>query len=368
VPATVNALYRSGLEVSVLGLWDSALEEMATPYEGSSIHAVGSWPTPGLGVAPTLDRTLEDFDPDIVHLHGLWLYPSIATLRWRRRTGKPTVISPHGMLDQWALANSSWKKRLALASFERANLNCAACLHALNLSELESFRALGLRNPVAVIPNGVELSDLAGVGSDYGPLKADERRVLLFLGRIHPKKGLEETIAGWSEACSLAPSIAKGWVLAIAGWDDGGHLRHLRRQVADLGLEDNVHFLGPVFGQDKADLLRRADAFILASYSEGLPMSVLEAWSFSLPVFMTKACNIPEGFETGSAAEISTNPGSIAETMVHNLGTENFDKMGLAGQDLVKRRFTWDRVAQDLIAVYLWLVGQGDRPDCVDLA
>lgn len=168
---------------------------------------------PGLRLAPALDRVLASRELDVLHQHGLWQYPSIAASRWRKRTGRPVVISPHGMLDPRALNNSSWKKRLARVLFEDRNLSGAACLHALNHEELRAFRDLGLRNPVAVVPTGVYLRSAEGPPPDPDFLSVDHRKALLFLGRIHPKKGLAETLMAWARARVLNAQLTKDWVL-----------------------------------------------------------------------------------------------------------------------------------------------------------
>lgn len=368
MPATVNALGRLGLDVRVLGIEDDALNPGSLPYEQATVSAVGSWPTPALRLAPALDMALSGHPTDILHLQGLWLYPSIATLRWRHRTRKPVVISPHGMLDPWALRNSAWKKRLALGLFERRNLEGAACIHALNQAEMSAVRALGLKKPVAVIPNGVDLPD--GPHDPEPPvcLGGEERRVLLFLGRMHPKKGLSETVAAWAEVRRQHPSFDRDWVLVFAGWDDGGHVEILEQQVADLDLAGSVRFVGPVFGPEKSRLLARADAFILASHSEGQPMAVLEAWAHGVPVLMTRTCNLPEGFEANAAVEIPTDPGAMAPILAGALRDPALAQLGAAGRVLVAERFAWSGVAREFAAVYAWVAGRGPQPDCVELA
>ena len=150
---------------------------------------------------------------------------------------------------------------------------------------------------------------------------------MLFLGRIHPKKGVAELIRAWALLRRSDPSLALGWRLIVAGWDDGGHLPGLRTLVAELGLVDHVLFIGSVFGADKEAWFRSAKAFILPSYSEGLPMAVLEAWSYELPVFMTGACNLPEGFEEGAAIEVSTDPNQLANALGVDLGSGNLAAM-----------------------------------------
>jgi len=294
------------------------------------------------------------------------------------------------MLDQWSLANSRRKKRIASYLFENRNLRGAACLHALSQSEAESMRAYGLRNSIAVIPNGVELP-VANHQALISHQSQSEKRILLFLGRLHPKKGLMNALKAWKHALhstsSIQNSTSHEWQFVVAGWDQGGHEADLKRLCNELGLEyaetpasdflthnqepitknPSVVFVGPTFGEQKNQLLRRASAFILPSFSEGLPMSVLEAWSYYLPVLMTDYCNLPEGFSADAALRIGTDVTSIAEGMCHLLRSPISDlrSLGANGRGLVERQFTWQQVATQMKAVYDWVLGGRQKPDCV---
>jgi len=365
VPAGVNAVTRHGVKAHVFGLEDADLDLASLPYDRATVRAVRAWPMPGLRLAPALDLALADVDADVLHLQGLWLYPSIATLRWRARTGGPVVISPHGMLDPWALRHSAWKKRLALALFERRNLSGAACLHALAEGELTALRAMGLDAPVALIPNGVDLPAPHPRPARPFCLDGDARRILLFLGRIHPKKGIAEALRAWALVLQGSPALRRDWVFVITGWDDGGHVERLLRLSTELGIDASVRFTGPIFGAEKSALFQAANAFILPSHSEGLPMAVLEAWSHGCPVLMTQACNLPEGFAAGAAVEITTDPAAMAPVLAASLADQDLSRLGAAGRSLVAERFSWDRVGRDLADVYTWLAGNGPRPDCV---
>lgn len=367
IPAGVNSITKLGIEAHIFGLRDANFDAMKLPYDHAAVHAIPAWGFPGMRLAPALDRALAGVDVDVLHLQGLWLYPSIAALRWRARTDRPVMISPHGMLDAWALRNSAWKKRLALAMFERRNLSGAACIHALSDAELNSIRALRLNVPVAVIPNGVDLPPADVQHARPSCLDGDQRNILLFLGRIHPKKGVGETLRAWAQVLKIAPTVRGDWVFVIAGWDDGGHVNGLRRLSNELGLEGSVRFVGPVFGEQKAELLHAASGFVLASHSEGLPVAVLEAWAHECPVFMTPACNLPEGFAAGAAIEIPTEPQAMASILAGSLVDPNLHCLGRAGRALVTEQFSWQRVGCDLAAVYMWLAGHGPKPECVQI-
>lgn len=291
------ALLRRQVDVRVLALLDRFTNQDLVDWLPLIPKTYEAMPPQKLGYSRGLRRALEKAEQSIVHQHGIWQLFSRNVWAWGKRTGRPVVISPHGSLDPWALRNSAWKKRIAMASYERRNFEAASCIHALNASEAASIRAVGFLNPVSIIPNGVELPADNQALSRPAFLNGDDRKLLLFLGRIHPKKGIVETLDAWSRVLHARPATGRDWTLVIAGWDDGNHMARVEACAASLGLHGHVHFPGPLFGADKQAALMHASAFVLASYSEGLPMAVLEAWAHRTPVFMTAACNLPEGFQ-----------------------------------------------------------------------
>jgi glycosyltransferase involved in cell wall biosynthesis len=348
------ALAIAGLDPTVVGLADRRVEAVPilprVPLRCCTVRGPDAF-----GYAPRLEAILADSRPDLVHAHGLWMYPSWASLRWSRRAAGAVMISPHGMLDPWALRRRAWKKRIVALLFERRHLGAAACLHALTPAEAATIRACGLRNPVAVVPNGVELAPLRGARPD-GP------RTLLFLGRLDPKKGLETLLQAWAEVAA-----GDGWRLVIAGWGTPAYERRLHALAGDLGLDRNVVFAGPLHGTARDACFAGADAFVLPSLSEGLPMAVLEAWSHGLPVLMTRQCNLPEGFAAGAALPVEPTPGSLAVALREMVArpAPELAAMGMAGRRLVEARFTWPRIAAEMRAVYAWMLGGGTPPASV---
>jgi len=235
--------------------------------------------------------------------------------------------------------------------------------------EYRAVRGYGLDTPVCIVPNGVSLPDEEpSSGPPWSSAIPNDSKVLLFLGRIHPKKGLRELLEAWGWVQNRQAGGGK-WRLAIIGWDDGGHQPELETYVAEQGLGSSVFFLGPKFGTEKAAAFHHADAFILPSYSEGLPMAVLEAWSYGLPVVMTPDCNIPEGFEEEAALKIDPAPSSIEggldQLFAHSEG--QLAEMGERGRALVEQKFTWDAVAEQMYDVYRWMLGEEETPSCVRL-
>ena len=323
--------------------------------------AIRTFPVRGpriFGYASGLASAVEKSNADILHIHSIWMYPSVVARHWAGET-RPYIVSPHGLLKPWALRNSRWKKRIAGLLYEKAHLRHAACLHALNAAEAESFREYGLKNPICVIPNGTVLrNDIARTQSPQG-------RSLLYLGRIHPSKGLRSLIEAWSVVRNDV--AAAGWRLTIAGWDQNHHRAELARLAEQLEVRSSIDFLGPQFDADKDRCLAKASAFILPSESEGQPISILEAWSWGLPVLMTRECNLPDGAEIGAAILMDPDARSIAAAMrqLFSMTDREREAMGHSGRCLVEERYQWQRIGRAMTEVYDWILGCGPKPDCV---
>jgi len=302
------------------------------------------------GFSFDLLNILERERPDLVHLHGLWTYGTIAAQIWKRRTGNPVVVSPHGMADRWALRQGALKKWIAGAVYEWANLRNASCIHALTEGEVKALNDLGFRDHVVKIPNGVDLAKTI----DW---PESSRKILLYLGRLHPKKGIAQALIAWS-LFQNKPDIDPGrWQLVIAGWDEAGHLDELYEIVRKYDLEEHVKFVGPAFGATKESLYASADAMILASHSEGLPMTVLEAWAFGKPAFITEQCNLPEGFRAGAAFKITTDPNNIAAVLTSVLPDRaRVISAGRAARALAESSFNWIKISDTWFSLYSSLV------------
>jgi poly(glycerol-phosphate) alpha-glucosyltransferase len=308
-------------------------------------------------------------------------------------------------LDTWALQNSRWKKKIASLLFKTKQLKQATCFRALCQAEADAIRAYGLKQRIEVVPNGVDLPENLttiehlgrcekeqpkvgpkgeGVGSTESKdtENTERKKKLLFLGRIHPKKGLVGMLKTWAQIQNPKSGIqnSREWQLVIAGWDQGGHEGELIELCSELGLSvvqrskhvpcsataqevegADVVFYGPAFGGEKDQLLRGADAFVLPSFSEGLPMSVLEAWAYGLPVVMTPECNLPEGFATQAALEIRNGEMGNAKWdglwALLDMSDSDRIEMGGRGRRLVEQKFTWPKVASQMKALYEEILG-----------
>lgn len=361
-----RALLAAVADVRVIGLRDTQWRLESANWNGAPASALTVRGPPAFGYAPAALSLMRDMDASIVHTHGLWTYPSRAVSLWASRTRRPYMVSPHGMLDAWAMRHARWKKAIAARLYENAHLRGASCLHALCEAEAASIRSLGFTNPIAIIPNGVTLPSLTDppTPAPWSTRTPAGARIMLFLGRLHPKKNLTALIDAWP-ACTATDK----WHLVIAGWDQGGYSRTLAHAIEQRRLTERIHLVGPLFGDAKDAALRHAHAFVLPSLSEGLPMAVLEAWSYGLPVLKTDACNLREGFEASAAERLSLNPAQMAQDLAHFLNRDpaELHSMGHSGRALVEQKFSWSAAAEKFLAVYEWLVNGTARPAIVDV-
>jgi glycosyltransferase involved in cell wall biosynthesis len=315
----------------------------------------------GLALGLPLKFELSQFGavsrPTLIHSHGVWQPANHWVARAAGRWQVPLIIQPRGMLEPWALGQKAFKKRVALALFQQADLDSARVFVATSEMEAENLRRLGLRQPVVIIPNGVDLAiDPSMVGDNH--LDPNRERIVLFLSRVHPKKGLLELVTAWN---CLAPS---GWRLRIAGPDDDGHWNQVESRVRKLGLGSSVEYLGPVDGTQKTALYQQADLFILPTFSENFGIVVAEAMAQGLPVITTRGAPWSE-LETqrcGWWIDTGVEPITRALQTAMLLSDDERRAMGQRGRKYVQQ-FDWNRIATKTLALYLWLVGQASKPE-----
>ncbi|GAA5511086.1 glycosyltransferase [Novipirellula caenicola] len=374
--ALARELSQRGCSVRAFGAHDGQSNSDAKSWEPVKPCTFPYYGDNSYRYSPQLKRAFMVESFEICHLHSLWSFTSSIASKWANETGQPLLVSPNGMLDPWALKNSAWKKKLISALIEKKMLSRAACLQANTNKDVADYRNFGLTNPIATIPNGVYVPELGELPPLQERFCLSERKRVVYLGRIHRKKGLANMIHAWSR--SRDDAEAYGWQFVIAGRDEGGHLSELKQicREHDLrvgeGLVDEqaeVLFNGPTYGKEKFDLLTQTHLFVLPSFSEGLPMAVLEAWAHQTPVMMTPECNLGIGFEVGAAVSIAPNPESIQEGLrsVFNRSSDELSTMGRFGYDLVNSQFVWASVAQQMHKLYEWMLGGGACPDFVTL-
>ena len=336
-------LHEVGAEVTVVALEDTYSEADRHLLEPIPLRTAAVAGPRIYGYAPSLLDELLRSEADILHLHGIWMYPSRAATQWARRTARPYLISPHGMLDPWITGRGRGKKALARLGYERASWRRADAFHALTHDEAADIRREAGERRVIVIPNAGPPA-LAEVSADRGPR-------VLYIGRIHSKKNIDALIEAWTAA-----QVPEGAELTIAGWGNPGDVTaleaRLRRGPA------SVRFVGPVHGAAKQALLESARFVVLPSHSEGLPMTILEAWAAGTPTIMTAACHLPEGFAAGAALECGTEPASVAGALGRALALDESDWQAMSEASLALARgpFSATEVRRQWVAAYRDLV------------
>lgn len=317
-----------------------------------------------LRASPKLKRALttDASAGTILHTHGLWLMPNVypAWVKKRSRGLVTLVHSPRGMLGHAALKISVWKKRPFWWLMQHSALEAADCLHATALSEYEEIRAAGLRNPVAIIPNGVDLPDF----SDF-PRRCTSERTVLSLGRIHPKKGLDRLVRAWAQVEQDCPS----WHLRVVGPAELQHDKELLAIARSLGLQ-RVSIEGPIYGaEEKLAAYRSADLFVLPTLNENFAMTVAEALAAEVPVISTKGAPWAdlESERCGWWIDHGVEPLAAALRTAMSLSSQERRSMGGRGRAWMERDFGWDSIAQDMLEVYRWLKVGGASPATVRL-
>jgi glycosyltransferase involved in cell wall biosynthesis len=290
-------------------------------------------------------------DSDVLHGHGLYVGTNFLFGGEARRQRKALVYHVHGMFEPYILNRSRWKKRLVHWLFENRNIRDVRFWRALTTTEAGQIAATGARQPIAVIPNGLDVADFTrpadldrAIRTPLVERLSKRSRRLLFLGRIHPKKGLMLLLPAWAKV------QAADWELVIAGPDEGGHLQEVRARAAELGIADRVIFTGLMQGEGKVRLLHTADLFVLPSFSEGLPMGVLEALACGVPVVATRESNVGDLMSDGAGWECSAAVDSLAEALGQALAATESERAerGSTGRRTIEARYGWPSVVKEL--------------------
>ncbi len=357
VPRLCEALIATGVDTQLVAL-DWAPIPVSPPY--LKTFPLGLGPR-RLGASPEMRRWLKaeaaSGRVDILHNHGLWMMPNVYPGWVRRGAHCKLLVSPRGTLSDWAMGLNAFQKKIFWRFLQAQTLQRADCFHATAESEFQDIRRQGFKQPVCILPNGIGVPTLAAK-----PI--DGRRQLLFLGRIHPIKGIENLLRAWQ---AVEPRFTD-WDLLIAGPNNGGHLAEMQALAAQLRLE-RVAFSGPLYGEEKLRAYRAADLFVLPTHSENFGMTVAEALAAGTPAIVTQGAPWG-GLEKHGAGwwiEIGVDP--LVACLEQALATpsEHLAEMGRAGREWMLRDFSWEQIGTQLAVVYGWLLEGGETPPCVRL-
>ncbi|XAM00177.1 glycosyltransferase [Phycisphaeraceae bacterium D3-23] len=361
----------NGIDIAVSGMTDQYTVEDAKAYS-DRLHIITRKPTLPIqaGYSHGLNMRLSALahNYDLIHVHGLRTLLNMHARRLSKHYDRPLIISPHGQLYPQVLAQNQMRKAAMAKLFVDANLDAASCIHTTSMAEAEHVRAYGLTVPIAVVPIGVNLDTFdcdaeaarPRVQAKY-PCPGKQHRVL-FLSLLHAKKGLSRLAQVWSVLAEQHPD----WQLMIAG-PDAGYEAQARADFERSGRSDSVTWTGPVYGQEKADLLTGCDLLVLPSDWENFGIVVIEALAAGTPVIATKGApweQLPErhcGWWVD--AEVEPIRRAMAEAM--SLGDEDRRAMGQRGRALVEEQYTWDRCADQMLELYKAAITKGPWPDFV---
>jgi glycosyltransferase involved in cell wall biosynthesis len=293
---------------------------------------------------------------DLVHLHGMWSpFLAIGALVAHRR-GLPLVISPHGCIEPWALAYKRHKKWIALKTYQGAVMRSASLFVATSDQEADSIRQSGFRQPVAIIPNGVD------VGAPPARNAHGELKTILFLSRIHPKKGLLDLVEAW--AIVRRP----GWRIVIAGGDEQGYRAKMENLIGARGLEFDFEFVGFVDGARKQACFDTADVFVLPTYSENFGIAVAEALASELPVITTTGAPWRDLVEHHCGWWVKPGVQGVSNALIEAMecDPDELKQMGQRGRQLVIEKYSWAKIGAAALEVSEWLLDSSrPKPEAV---
>jgi glycosyltransferase involved in cell wall biosynthesis len=358
-----NHLAARGIDVAVMtpsaaadaARWPLHPRVTARECRSTGPRAV-TWRLGPLTDAPAILRSLMPID--VAHIHGLWRMPYLQIARTARASGMPVIVSVHGMLHPAALAQRSLAKRLFRWLIQDPLLlDGAKCLHATAVDEADFIRQAGYRGPIAIVPWGIEPPPAAPVLT-----KADAPR-LVYLGRLHPSKGIETLLAAWARVAVQFPA----WRLILAGYDDRGYRTALEARARELGVTDRMTFSGPVTDDDREALFASASIVVLPSPAENFGLVIAEALARGIPAVATTGAPWRALADERCGWLTEPDAGTLAATLAEALATDEATRsvMGARGRRYALPRFDWGRVARSMAELYEWVSGRRSMPDFV---
>jgi glycosyltransferase involved in cell wall biosynthesis len=352
-----SALARSGHNISYWATTGSHEQAQSTPVPGSHTYET-NWPHRWYR-SRALARGLRTDLPsiDMLHVNGFWPHPVYMSSRLAHKSGTPYILCPSGALEPWRLRSTRFKwlkKEAYLRSIGKSVMKCSACLHACSAQEAEHFRRAGHDGPVAIIPNGIDISEFTAADGDEAHMHWPDLRgrpVVLFLSRLSPEKGLDLLIRTWAEL--VRRRAHREAILMIAGPDDRGYRKTVEAMIEKNALQRRIVMSGMIRGRGKAALLRRADVLVLPSYSENFGIVVAEALACGTPVITTTGTpwNQLQSLDAGRwvAPEASELAGALRELL--DMPESQRQAMGQRGRKLVEQHYTWDKVVGKFLTV-----------------
>jgi glycosyltransferase involved in cell wall biosynthesis len=305
-------------------------------------------------------------DYNIVHSNAVFSLCNVPAHWACQFHNVPYVMTPHGMLEPWALSYKAWKKKIYYKLLERAALNKASAIQALASPEAKHIHELQITSPIVLVPNGIHRQDFETLPSSdlfyQNFCNTKGKNLILFLGRIDPKKGLDLLAVAFSQIRVQFPDTH----LVIAGPDNIGFLSTAKAYFTEVDCAHAVTFTGILSGDLKQSALAAATIYIAPSYSEGFSMSVLEGMASGIPCIITTGCNFPEAKLANIAHVVDINSNAIAKALADCLENPTAAKViGERARQLVFDHYTWDKVSENLVDIYTAILKKQPLPKYV---
>lgn len=342
VPRLTLALRAAGVDATLVGLASSGARKQAEhllPFTPSgALRRIGGCPE----LRAWIHGQAASGAVDLLHCHSVWYMPLLYAASASRKYGKPLVVSPRGTLSAWSFGHGSPLKRLSWLLTQRRALRQVAMFHATSDMERQEIRSMGFSQPVEVVPNGVDVPP-AIERQDH------ELKTVLFLSRIHPKKGLEDLLSAWRDLAPLAPD----WQLVIAGPLDSPYASRLVAHAADARLP-RVRFAGEVLDGAKQAAMADADLFVLPTHSENFGMAVAEALASGLPAVVSQGAPWHDIEKRGAGWWPATGVGPLKHALVEAMSCPlpELRRMGRAAREWMIESFSWESVARRMSRAY----------------
>jgi glycosyltransferase involved in cell wall biosynthesis len=303
----------------------------------------------------------------ILHNHNLWNYISYISYRISKKHKTHLVTSIRGSLYQWSLNQSIYKKKLAWIIFQKKALENASCIHVTEINELKAVRELGIKTPIALIPNGINLNEFSKLKSSKNAKESlnleTKKKYILFMSRLHPKKGLEYLVNSWID---LANNY-KEWILLIVGPEyDKEYVNNIKTKIHQSGIQNRVIFKGMLEGQNRLDAFASSNLFVLPSHSENFGISIAEAMASKIPVITTHGTPWSEinDYKSGWWVELTKKNIHDALNSALKIDQKELDLKGLKGYKLIQK-YEWKYQANKMKDLYEYLINNGSKPDFI---
>jgi glycosyltransferase involved in cell wall biosynthesis len=293
----------------------------------------------------------------VIHDQGIWLMSNHSVVTVARKSKTPLIVTPRGSLEPWSINHKAIKKKIAWQLYQKKDLDSVDVFHATSLQEAQNIRELGFTQPVAIVPNGVDVPQWR----ERKKLKNGDKKTILFLSRVYPKKGLLNLVNAWKTIKS------PDWKIVIAGPDEANHRMEVEEAIRSANLQDCFEFVGPIDDVAKWDCYFQADLFVLPTFSENFGIVIAEALACGVPVITTTGTPWQEliTHNCGWWIDIGVEPLAEALREAIALTDKERSEMGQRGRTLVYQSYSWAKVGKDMVEVYAWILGNGAKPESV---